>query len=108
MNTKMKIKKGDKVYILSGKDRGKSGVVAGVMLKSGKAVVEGINIVKKTVKGSQKNPQGGIIEKASPIDISNIQIICPGCNKSVKTGFKVLKNGKKERVCKKCGREIKE
>lgn len=106
MKTKVKIKKGDKVYVLTGKDRGKTGVVSGVLPKEGKAVVEGVNIVKKTVKGSQKNPQGGIVEKASPVSISNIQVICPGCNKSAKLGFKILKDGKKERICKKCGREI--
>jgi len=104
----MKIKKGDKVYILTGKDRDKSGTVSRVFPEKGKVVVDGINIVKKTVKGSQKNPQGGIIEKAAPINISNVQIICPGCSKSVKVGYKTLKSGKKERVCRKCGKEIKE
>ncbi|RJO60039.1 50S ribosomal protein L24 [candidate division WS5 bacterium] len=108
MKTKVKIKKGDKVYVLTGKDRGKTGIVSNVFSKESKAVVEGVNVVKKTVKGSQKNPQGGIVEKASPIDMSNIQVICPGCNKSARLGFKVLKDGKKERICKKCGREIRQ
>ena len=104
----MRVKKGDKVYILTGKDRSKSGTVSKVLAEKGKVIVDGVNIVKKTVKGSQKNPQGGIIEKSAPINVSNVQVICPGCNKSVKTGMKVLKNGKKERVCRKCGKEIKE
>ncbi len=103
---KVKIKKGDKVYILTGKDRGKSGKVLTVMPKEKKAIVEGINVMKKAVKGNSSNPQGGIVEKASPVDISNIQVICPGCNKSNKVGFKVLKNGNKERICRKCGKEL--
>lgn len=104
----MRIKKGDKVYILTGKDRGKSGAVSKVLLEKGKVIVDGVNVVKKAVKGNQKNPQGGIIEKAAPIAISNIQLICGSCNKSAKVGMKVLKNGKKERICRKCGHEIKE
>ncbi len=104
----MKIKKGDKVYILTGKDRGKSGAVSKVLVEKRKVIVDGVNVVKKAVKGSQKSPQGGIIEKAAPIAVSNVQVICGSCNKSVKVGMKVLKNGKKERVCRKCGHEIKE
>lgn len=104
----MRVKKGDKVYILAGKDRDKSGTVSKVLPEKGKVIVEGVNIVKKAVKGSQKNPQGGIIEKAAAINVSNVQIICANCNKSVKTGVKILKDGKKERVCRKCGKEIKE
>ncbi len=103
-----KIKKGDKVFILTGKDSGKTGVVSGVLPKEGRVIVDGINIVKKTVKGSEKNPRGGIVEKSAPIQISNVQLVCPGCNKPSKVGFKILKNGNKERVCKKCKAEIKE
>ena len=102
------VKKGDKVYVLTGKDRGKSGTVAKVITEKDKVIVDGVNVVKKTIKASQKNPRGGIIEKSAPLDISNVQVICPGCNKSVKLGMKILKNGKKERVCRKCGKEIKE
>lgn len=104
----MRVKKGDKVYVLTGKDRDKTGTVSKVLLEKGKVIVDGVNIVKKTVKGSQKNPQGGIIEKSAPINVSNVQVICPNCNKSAKTAMKVLKNGKKERVCRKCGKEVKE
>jgi large subunit ribosomal protein L24 len=104
----MRVKKGDKVYILTGKDRGKSGVVSKIFKEKGKVIVDGVNVVKKTVKGSQKNPQGGIIEKSAPLNTSNVQVICSSCNKSVKTAMKKLKNGKKERVCRKCGKEIKE
>lgn len=102
------VKKGDKVYILRGKDRGKSGTVAKLITDKGKVIVDGVNVVKKTIKASQKNPRGGIIEKSAPLDISNVQVICAGCNKSARLGIKILKNGKKERVCKKCGQAIKE
>lgn len=102
----MKIKKGDKVYILTGKDRGKSGAVSKVFPERGRIIVDGINIVKKAIKGNKQNPQGGIIEKSLSINVSNVQAICPSCNKSSKTGVKILKDGKKERVCKKCGKEV--
>lgn len=102
----MKVKKGDKVYILTGKDKNKSGTVSKVFPGDNRVIVDGINIIKKTVKGNQKNPQGAIVEKSAPINASNVQIVCPSCNKSSKTGYKILKNGKKERVCKKCGKEI--
>ena len=102
----MRVKKGDKVYVLTGKDKGKSGTVSKVFPEKGTVIVDGINVVKKTVKGSQKNPQGGIVEKSAPINVSNVQVICPGCNKSAKTTVKILKSGKKERVCRKCGKEI--
>jgi len=104
----MRVKKGDKVYILTGKDRDKTGTISKVLPKEGKVIVDGVNMVKKAVKGNKQNPQGGIVEKAAPINVSNVQIICSGCNKSAKIGFKTLKDGKKERVCKKCGNQIKE
>lgn len=104
----MKLKKGDKVYILTGKDRDKTGTVSKVIIKTNKVVVDGVNVMKKTIKGSKENPRGGIIEKAMPLHVSNVQILCPACGKSSKTGYKVLKSGKKERVCKKCGQGIKE
>ena len=104
----VKIKKGDKVFVLTGKDRGKTGTVNKVMPVDAKVVIEGINVMKKTVKGSKENPRGGIIEKPMPLRISNVQIICGACGKSTKIGYKVLKSGKKERVCKKCGQVVKE
>jgi len=104
----MKLKKGDKVFILSGKDKRKTGTVSRVIMKSGKVVVDGVNIVKKTVKGDKSNPRGGMVEKPMPLNISNVQVVCISCGKSSKLGYKLLKNGKKERICKKCGQAIKE
>ncbi len=101
-----KIKKGDQVTILTGKDNGKTGTVSAVLPKANKVIVDGLNIVKKTVKGSEKNPRGGIVEKSAPMDISNVQLVCPKCNKGSRVGFKVLKNGKKERICRRCKKEL--
>lgn len=101
----MKIKKGDKVKVLLGKDRGKEGAVERVLAKEGKIFIPGVNIYKRHVR-KQGERQGGIIDIIKPIDISNVALICPNCNKATKVGYKV--NGKnKSRVCKKCGKEIK-
>ena len=104
----MKILKNDKVFITSGKDRGKTGEVTRVLQKSGQIVVAGINIVKKAVKPNKKNPQGGIIELTKPLDVSNVAVVCPKCGKPARLGYSVAKDGKKARVCKKCQAVVKE
>jgi len=104
----MKILKNDKVFITSGKDRGKTGEVTRVLQKSGQVVVAGINIVKKAVKPGKKNPQGGIIELTKPLDVSNVAVVCPKCGKPARLGYVVAKDGKKTRVCKKCQGVVKE
>lgn len=101
----MKIKKGDKVKILLGKDRGKEGKVAYVLGKDKKAFVEGANLYKRHVK-KQGTIEGGIIDLPKPMDISNIALVCPNCNKSTRVGFK-MEGNEKVRVCKKCQKEIK-
>jgi large subunit ribosomal protein L24 len=102
----VKIKKGDTVKILSGKDRGKTGRVSMVLKKENKILVEKINIVKKhrKQKSDQKEEQG-IIEVEAPISASKAMIVCPLCNKPTRVSYKVSK-GKKERMCKKCGKFI--
>ncbi len=105
----MKIKKGDKVLVLAGKDKGKTGVVQKVIPKKERAVVEGINLLKKHVRPSQKHPKGGIITFPAPIHISNLMVVCPKCNKPtrVKYTFKSVKGEKKkERVCRHCGASL--
>jgi len=97
-----KIKKGDLVMVIAGKDRGKKGKVEKVLTKKKKAIVTGINILKKHVRPSNKNPKGGIIEFPAPIDISNLMIICSKCNKPTRIGYKFIKNNQKIRICKKC------
>ena len=79
--TKVHVKSGDQVEILTGNDRGKRGRVLQVYPKTGKVIVEGINIQKKHTRPTQSNPQGGIIERPGPIDASNVQLVCPSCRK---------------------------
>ena len=99
-----KIKKGDQVQVLAGKDSGKSGAVEKVLSKEGKVVVVGVNIYKRHVK-KQGEIQGGIIDVRKPIDISNVALVCPNCKKTTRVGFD-LANGEKKRVCKKCKKTI--
>lgn len=107
----MKIKKGDKITITVGKDRGKSGVVEKVYKNSNKVLVTGMNLYKRHVKKNEKMPQGGIVEIARPINISKLNLVCPKCAKITRVGFKVEKSlsaqaGKKVRICKKCDSKI--
>jgi large subunit ribosomal protein L24 len=97
----MKIKKDDTVFIISGKDLGKNGQVQKVLIDEKKVVVTGINIAKKHLKPSRKNPHGGIIDMAKPLDISNVEVLCPHCGKPTRVGYKITKN-MKERICRKC------
>jgi len=97
----MKIKTGDKVEIILGKDRGKSGKVIQVFKKENKIVVEGLNKIKKHMRPSQKGEKGQIIELSGPINLSNILLLCPKCEKKTRIGLK-LDGGKKSRICKKC------
>ena len=101
----LKIKKGDKVMVIAGKDRGKSGKILRVFPSRERVLVEGVNIVKRHTRPTQKNPQGGIIEREAPIHISNVMLICPRCNKPARVGKRVTEEGK-FRVCKRCGEEI--
>ena len=100
-----KIKKGDKVKILLGKDSGREGSVDKVLGKTNQVVVSGVNIYKRSVK-KMGETQGGIIDLVKPVDISNVVLICPNCGKPTRVGFKVEKDSK-IRICKKCGKEIK-
>lgn len=100
----MKIRKGDKVMVVLGKDRGKSGTVERVINKKGKVAVGGINLVKRHVK-KYGDIQGGILEIAKPIEQSNVMLVCPHCQKPTRVGFKF--DGMKMRICKKCQKEIK-
>ena len=94
----MKIKKGDTVQVTTGNDAGKTGRVIKVYLDKDRAIVEGVNIVKKHARPTQDNPQGGIIEKESSIHISNIMLVVGG--KPTRVGFKSLENGKKVKFAK--------
>lgn len=98
---KFKIKKGDKVKVLTGKDRGKTGVVEVVLTSDQKVKIEGINVVKKHQKPQRRGEKGQIISISMPIDISKVQLICPKCSKSTRVG-RIMDGDKKLRVCKKC------
>jgi len=101
----MKIKKGDKIKIRIGKDKGKGGVVEKVYKNSNKVLVTGMNLYKRHVKKNEKMPQGGIIEIPRAIDVSKLAVVCPKCTKITRIGFTIEKN-KKFRVCKKCDSKI--
>jgi len=100
---KVHVRKGDTVLVLSGKSEGKKGKVISVLPKKERVVVEGLNKVKRHTKPSQTIPQGGIVEKEAPIHSSNVMLICNKCSKPTRIGKRVLDDGKKVRVCKKCG-----
>lgn len=100
-----KIKKGDNVKILLGKDRGKTGAVDRVLIKKGRVVIPGLNMFKRHVK-KQGDQIGGIIEIAKSVNISNVALVCPNCKKPTRVGFSV-KAQEKFRICKKCKQEIK-
>ena len=98
----MKIKTGDKVKILQGKDKGKQGKVIQVMLKDNKVVVEGINLFIKHVKPKREREKGQRVEFPAPMDVSKVMLVCPRCSKAVRVGHRVLENGKRVRICGKC------
>ena len=100
----MKIKKGDTVKVIAGKDKDKEGKVIAVDQKNGTVLVEGVNMRTKHAKPSASNPEGGILHQEGPIDASNVMLIHNG--KAVRVGFKV-EDGKKVRICKKCGAKLK-
>ncbi len=102
---KTKLKKGDLVKVLCGKDKGKTGKIISFMPEKNRVIVEGVKIIKKHVKATQTS-KGGIIEKEAPIDISNVMLVCPHCNKPTRIASKVLDDGTKVRVCKKCNETI--
>jgi len=101
------IKKNDEVYILRGKDRGKTGRVLIVMPKDQKIVVEGIQMIKRhTRPNPQRNIKGGIVEKEAAIHISNVAIVCKNCKEHTRLANKVLTDGRRVRACRKCGSTI--
>ena len=101
-----KICKDDRVIIIRGEDRGKEGIVLIVDPVRNSAIVEGINFVKRHQKPTQKNPQGGIVEKEAPVNMTNLMVICGKCNAGVKTKTVILEDGSKVRACKRCGEMI--
>ena len=101
----MKIKKGDIVLVISGKDRGREGKVIEAFPRQGKVVIEGINLRKKHVKPKKSGEKGQIVETPVPLNVSDVKLICPKCGKAVRIGYK-LEGKKKHRICKKCEQEV--
>lgn len=97
----LKLKKGDQVLIITGKDRGRRGAIEKVLSRQNKIIVTGVNIAKRHLKPSRKNPHGGIISQPSPMDASNVLIVCPRCDRPTRIGYRILKE-KKMRLCRKC------
>ena len=104
--TKMNIKKGDRVKVLSGKDKGKEGVVLRSIPQKERVVVEKVNMIKKAMRPTQQNPQGGISTMEAPIHVSNVMLVCPSCKQATRVSRKRDEEGKKVCVCKKCGKDI--
>ena len=98
----MHIRTNDIVQVIAGEDRGVRGKVLKILPKASKVVVEGVNRVYKHMKRSQKNPQGGRLNKEMPIQISNVLLFCSRCNSATRTGSRIAKDGSKERFCRKC------
>ena len=102
----MNIRKDDKVIVLSGKDKGKEGKVLKADPKGGKVVVEGVNVASRHYKPRKQGEEGGIIKQETPIYACKVMRVCPKCGKPTRCAHKILDDGKKVRVCKKCGAEI--
>ncbi len=100
-NVKCRIRRDDEVVIIAGRDKGARGKVTRILSEKGKVVVSKVNMIKRHTKASQAS-SGGIIEREAPMAISNIQFICPKCDKGVRVGVKTLEDGRKVRTCRKC------
>jgi large subunit ribosomal protein L24 len=101
------IKKGDQVRVMTGKDRGKIGRVLGVNPSKRTITVEHAGMIKRHTKPNpNQNIKGGIVDKEGPISISNVLLLCPSCNKGTRLGHKLLPDGTKERVCRRCGNTL--
>ncbi len=99
----LRIRKGDLVQVMTGKEKGRRGKVLRVDPEKNRVYVEKVNLVKKHQRPTERNPQGGILEKEAPIHISNVMVVCPKCDKPRRFGVKFLSDGSKVRCCKKCG-----
>jgi large subunit ribosomal protein L24 len=114
MATKIKIRKGDSVQVLAGKDAGKRGTVLRVLPDARRVVVEKVNMIKRHTKprpaprssGSQQIIPCGVIEKEAALHISNVQLVCPSCGKPSRVGYRVNDDGTKVRVCRNCGKDV--
>jgi large subunit ribosomal protein L24 len=103
---RLHLRKGDMVEVIGGKFTGKRGKVLRVLSADGRAVVEGVNLVKRHVKPSPKVPQGGIVEKEAPLPTARLMIVCARCGEAARTGRRLMGDGTKVRYCKACGEQM--
>jgi large subunit ribosomal protein L24 len=97
------IRKNDNVIVTTGRDSGKRGRVLKVLPAKGRVIVEGVNIIKRHTKPNpQRNIKGGIVEREATVHASNVQLVCPECNAQTRVGHKILGDGRKVRICRKC------
>ena len=106
MSAKLKIKKGDRVVVITGRDKGKEGEVLKVLPSESRVVVQGVNVAKRHTRPSAANPSGGILDKELPIHISNVAHLDPKSGKPTRVGFKLLEGGRKVRVARRSGETI--
>lgn len=102
----LKIKRNDTVKVIAGKDKGKIGKVKKVYPKQMRVLVEGVNIVKRHMRARGPETPSGIVEMEAPIHISNVMLVCPNCGEPTRVGYTFLEDGRKVRICKKCGEVI--
>lgn len=102
----MRLKKGDLVTVLTGKERGKKGKILRMLPEEGRIVLEGLNFVKVYTRPSQQNPKGGIAQVEGKLHRSNVKLICPRCSKPTRVGYQFLTDGTKQRICKRCNEII--
>lgn len=101
-NVKYRIRSGDEIVVIAGRDKGARGNVTRILPEKGKIIVAKVNMVKRHTKPTQ-NSSGGIVEREAPLEISNVQFVCPKCDTGVRLGAKTLEDGRKVRTCRKCG-----
>jgi large subunit ribosomal protein L24 len=107
MNVEINVRKNDRVIVVTGKDKGKTGRVIEVQPRRHKVLVEGVNMVKRHLKANaRRGVRGGILDREAPIDVSNVMLVCPHCGAPTRAGRQVLGNGVRTRACKKCGAAI--
>jgi large subunit ribosomal protein L24 len=105
MASSMHVRRGDRVRVITGKDKGKEGKVLRAYPEKRRVTIEGVNLVKRATRPSQKNPQGGIMQHEGTLHVSNVMLICPSCSQPSRVGRR-RENGEVVRVCKKCGKDI--
>jgi len=106
MAKSLTIRKGDKVKVIAGKDKGKESRVLKVHPEKSRVVVEKVNVIKKAQRPTQRNPKGGLLEIEGTIHVSNLMLLCPSCSQPTRVGRRRTDDGTRVRVCKKCGNDI--